>query len=376
MTLNRLRQNQLLVQLLFTLIAAISLAGISILVITDAIRSAESVVVGETKQTLTTALKELKQQRQYRVASDPSWSSLPKQAQNVSLRGITDTVLRSYPGVEGGFYARSGAFLGYAFPTHDTGIAKTDVPAAESGLIAALARRSLAAGKPVAEVVRGRMDLLVIAAVRSANDSTAIWVMKRLPGRAHSNNAAQVILFGILITAALVSVAGALATGISLARGVAQIKKGLAALEEDFDYELPVRKDELGTISSAINRMAAVRRKLEAGLRREDRLRALGRLAAGLAHEIRNPLNSIRLTAQLLEHRLKTGRLREVDIHTVQLEVDRLSRLLNDLLDLQRTRQPVIKFQPVLPPLEHCLTLLRRQAEMQGARLYLVAPEA
>jgi hypothetical protein len=47
MNWNRLRQNRLLLQLLFPLVAAASLAAISILVITDAIRSAESVVIGE-----------------------------------------------------------------------------------------------------------------------------------------------------------------------------------------------------------------------------------------------------------------------------------------------------------------------------------------
>jgi signal transduction histidine kinase len=87
--------------------------------------------------------------------------------------------------------------------------------------------------------------------------------------------------------------------------------------------------------------MASVRRKLESELRREDRLRAVGRLAAGLAHEIRNPLNSIRLTVQLLERRLDTNSIRREDLRTVQTEVDRLSALLNDLLDLQRSGQPV-----------------------------------
>jgi signal transduction histidine kinase len=369
--MSRLRQNRLVLQLLFTLIAAASLAGISIVIITDAIRNVETVVVGEAKETLKTAVKELKQQQAYRALSDPSWSSLPKEARNVSLRGITNTVLRSYPGIEGGFYAGKGVFLGYAYPTHDTGASKTDVPAAESGLIAKLAQQSLSAREPIAEVIRGSMDLLVLTAVRSANPTTAIWAMKRLPGRAHSNNAIRVMLLGILVAASLVSVAGALTTGIGLARGVAQIRNGLATLEKDFDFQLPVRQDELGTISRAINRMASVRRKLEADLRREDRLRALGRLAAGLAHEIRNPLNSIRLTVQLLEHRLKSGRLGDTDLQTVQSEVDRLNTLVNDLLDLQRTRQPVLKFQPVLPTVEHCLMLLHRQAEMQGVRFHL-----
>jgi signal transduction histidine kinase len=246
------------------------------------------------------------------------------------------------------------------------------VPSAERAIIAALATKSLASSQPVHTVIRGKVDLVALAAVRSSSRQSAIWAMKRLAGGAN-RGFGRTPLLGILIAAALISIGGTLATGIGLARGVTQIRDGLSSLEQNFDYRLPERQDELGTIGRSINKMADVRRKLEADLRREDRLRVAGRLAAGLAHEIRNPLNSIRLTVQLMQHRLKTGRLREEDLQIVQSEVDRLSALLNDLLDLQRERQSTPREQPLLPVLEHCLVLLERQAEMQGVRLS-VAP--
>jgi signal transduction histidine kinase len=142
-------------------------------------------------------------------------------------------------------------------------------------------------------------------------------------------------------------------------------------LEQNFDFRLPERSDELGGISKSINRMASVRRNLEREIRREDRLRAVGRLAAGLAHEIRNPLNSIRLTVQLLERRLDTNSIRREDLETVRSEVDRLNSLLDNLLDLQRSRQPIPRVQPVLPVLQHCITLVERQAEMQNTKVSL-----
>lgn len=104
-------------------------------------------------------------------------------------------------------------------------------------------------------------------------------------------------------------------------------------------------------------------------------MRTLGRATAALAHEIRNPLNSIRLTVQLLERRLGTGAIRQQDLQTVRAEVDRLSSLLNDVLDLQRVRQPRPQVQPVLPVLQHCLDLLERQAEMQNTTVKLEVPE-
>ena len=284
--MNRLLQNRLLLQLLFTSVAALSVAALSVVLISQAIQGAERVVVGEANRTIATAIHELNQQYQYRVSSDSSWSSLPAQARDVSLRAITQTVLRSYPGVEGGFY--SGAdFLGYAFPTHDTGSAKTDVPSAERGLIVLLTEESRRSNGLIERVVRGRSDLLVLGAAPGQSGGTVIWAMKRLAGRAAPGPGWRELLLSILVLAALISIAGTLATGVSLARGAAQIQQGLSKLEEDFGFRLPEGSDELGRISRAINRMASVRRKLEDELRREDRLRVAGRLAAGLAHEIR-----------------------------------------------------------------------------------------
>jgi signal transduction histidine kinase len=171
----------------------------------------------------------------------------------------------------------------------------------------------------------------------------------------------------------LLSIVGTLATGISLQRGVTQINEGLSRLEKDFKFRLPARSDELGRVSQSINRMAAVRGHLETELRREDRLRAVGHLASSLAHEIRNPLNSIRLTVQLLEQRLKTNSIRPQDLAIVKGEVDRLNTLVTDLLDLQRTRQPRPEWQPILPVVEHCMQLLHKQAEAQGHSFELQA---
>ncbi len=372
--MNRLGQNRLLLQLLFTFIAALSVAALSIILITEAVRSAESVVVGEANQTIAAALRELRQQYHYRVSSDSSWSALPASAKDVSLRAITQTVLRSYQGVEGGFYENSG-FLGYAYPTHDTGSAKTDVPTAERDLLVSLAGDSRKTNHLMQRVVRGRTDLLILGAATDEKHATVIWAMKRLVGRNTPGAGRRELLLASLVLAALISIAGTLATGLSLARGVAQIRSGLSALERDFAFRLAERSDELGGISRSINQMASVRRKLEEEVRREDRLRALGRLAAGLAHEIRNPLNSIRLTVQLLEHRWNTNSIRREDLETVRKEVDRLSSLLNDLLDLQRSRQPHRQVQPVLPVLEHCINLIDKQADTQNTRIRLQTPE-
>jgi signal transduction histidine kinase len=359
-------KRRLQLQLLFILLAAVLVAALSVLLISDAVQSAEGVVLADAGRTLATAASELDQQYQDRVAADSAWLALPVPARDTSLRGVSQAVLRSYPGVEGGYY--DGAhFLGYSYPTHDTGVKKTDVPTAELDDILATISQSRGAGM-ARRILRGQHDIVVIEAKAERQSGFASWTMKRLAGRSDPGSHRREILLSALVLAALMSIAGTLATGVLLQRGVVQIKSGLSALESDFSHRLPERNDELGEISHSINRMAEVRQKLETDLRREDRLRAVGRLVAGIAHEIRNPLNSMRLSIQYLERRLPNG-VRAEDLRPVIEEVDRLSALLTNLLTFQKTRQPELRDLPVAPVVQKCVNLVQPQADAKNIEI-------
>lgn len=77
-------------------------------------------------------------------------------------------------------------------------------------------------------------------------------------------------------------------------------------------------------------------KQLEEQLRRNERLAALGRLAAGVAHEIRNPLSSIKGFAAILANRLgQDENARKISSVMVQ-EVERINRVVSELLDFAR----------------------------------------
>jgi signal transduction histidine kinase len=115
--------------------------------------------------------------------------------------------------------------------------------------------------------------------------------------------------------------------------------------------------------------MAGNREKLEAALRREDRLRVMGRVVAGIAHEIRNPLNSIRLTIRLLARRLQGNREAEIPVDMITREIDRLDALLKSLLAFRADEPPKIRRQPVQPIVERTLALVEPHAAENGISL-------
>jgi PAS domain S-box-containing protein len=104
-------------------------------------------------------------------------------------------------------------------------------------------------------------------------------------------------------------------------------------------------------------------RQLEEQLRRSDRLAALGTLAAGLAHEIKNPLTSIMTFSRHVARRFDDERFRQRFQSVVPRELERINAIVDGLLRLARPTRLVLA--PVhLPPLiEQALELYAPQIE-------------
>ena len=82
-------------------------------------------------------------------------------------------------------------------------------------------------------------------------------------------------------------------------------------------------------------------------IRRADRLASLGTLTAGLAHEIRNPLVAIKTLTQLLPDRVDDAEFRDQFFKIASEEVDRISSLVNELLNFARPSDPKLDFEDI-----------------------------
>jgi two-component system sensor histidine kinase HydH len=110
-------------------------------------------------------------------------------------------------------------------------------------------------------------------------------------------------------------------------------------------------------------------RELEQKVILSEKFAALGRLSAGVAHEIRNPLNSIRGFIQYFQKKLS---LEEEDYRYTDLmitEVDRLNRVISKLLAFSKPREPRLSIRSPYEILDHCIRVIEREAQGEGLEL-------
>ncbi|MGB6606880.1 MAG: ATP-binding protein [Atribacterota bacterium] len=100
--------------------------------------------------------------------------------------------------------------------------------------------------------------------------------------------------------------------------------------------------DESGEITGlvAVIREVTEIKDLNEEVARHKRLAALGKLSAGIAHEIRNPLSSIRGLAQFVYNSFSKTDERKEDLNTIIQEVDRLNKLVVQVLDFAKLKKP------------------------------------
>lgn len=105
-------------------------------------------------------------------------------------------------------------------------------------------------------------------------------------------------------------------------------------------------------------------RALEETSRRQDRLAAIGRMAASIAHEIRNPLAAMRGSIQMLRADMESDASQTELMEIILRESDRLNRIISDFLNYARPRSIVQSKVDVGDLLKQTFTLLRNSAEI------------
>lgn len=185
---------------------------------------------------------------------------------------------------------------------------------------------------------------------------------------------------GLLVKKALVTfvISALLILGISywairtVTNPIKDLGKAVTSLAGgNFDKALVTnRRDEIGTLIEGFNTMAerlkkayselegkvkASNKELEIAyqtlkqrqeqLVRSEKMAALGQLSAGIAHEIRNPLTSVKIFIQSLEKEIDSDENQKEDFRIIKREIDKINEHITRFLDFARPEEP--SFQPV-----------------------------
>lgn len=121
------------------------------------------------------------------------------------------------------------------------------------------------------------------------------------------------------------------------------------------------RRERIGSV--LVLRDITEHRRLEEEIRRMDRLSSLGELSAGIAHEIRNPLSSVKLDAQLLARQLTADETQRKIVGNILDAIQKIEGVVKNTLSYARPEEPAFRFTELTRVIEQSLGVVRRSLD-------------
>lgn len=351
------------VSLLGTLVVILSLAVLLAIVAT--LRYTKSAVLSGEKKRLTEAARNLAQEYEDRADSarrkhrQPPLDSPNDSGSREVMALISRIVLQNLEGVGGGFYSSSAdTLVGNFYPAGQASLERAengDIPDAEHQSVLQVARTA-ATRQSTDQVIVNPSGVLLVSAIPIREGYSvvgSVWAVKRLPDIPGANRFRAYLITASLAFAALASVLLTLLVIRNLQGGVRKIENGLQALEGNLSSRVNTSDEpaEIQHIVQAINRLGKTlkekidyEKQMEGQLRHAERLASLGRLVAGVAHEVRNPLATIRLRVQMCSREAADIKVKESCFIALE-EIGRLNGIVNRLLNFARPIQ--LELEPI-----------------------------
>ena len=354
-----------------------------------ALRYTTSAVLNDEKKSLSVTTSELVREYEERDGSaqengeEPLTNASSAPSREL-LTLLTRIVLqRANAGVAGFYSSATDDLAGYALSGRKGTENLDDLNSANSSdlrpEVVQVARTAVLTGRPSEQVLGGIHDFTLIEAMPigvGQNYIGSAWAMESLPSVPGTNRFRAYVIAAVLGAAALFCVLLTLLVVRNLQNGVHKIEGGLATLEHNLASQLPTGGDpnEIQRIVLAVNRLGAAlrenierERQLENRLRHSERLTALGKLVAGVAHEVRNPLATIRLRVQMCQRNPHDPSLHESCAVALE-EIERLNSIVGRLLNFAEPMSLLVQPTKLDRLVEQRLDGFREAAQKKGVR--------
>jgi signal transduction histidine kinase len=186
------------------------------------------------------------------------------------------------------------------------------------------------------------------------------------------------LLIVLSVLAVVVGVLMALLTRQTLAPLVTVTERVRAVARGDFAPKVPVdSNDEIGELATAFEKMIAAIAAARERLLTTERLATIGKMAAHVTHEIRNPLSSISLNLELLQDELPAdSHEARALMKAILAEVDRLTHLTEYYLSFARRRSVQLEVADLHALITDALAFMRRDLERRNIQAEFEASDA
>ncbi|MCB2229649.1 hypothetical protein KQH82_02960 [bacterium] len=274
------------------------------------------------------------------------------------LMMLSDSIFEGVPGMEGGFFlAPMDDFFGYSYPTSPPPIPVYGPPPRSYTFIKNQVLESIETGHPITRVHQFDPAIFPLATQPIFTDGeieAVVWARIHIERELPAIKLRQVINIGALTSA--LGFAVALLISIWQRRKILQMSQDLEQVKSGEAFEITESKGTLGFIARSINAMVRTmradnsrREQLERELQQKQKMASLGKVIAGVAHEVKTPLAIIKTRIQIWQQALRNSTddapARQVfsneSLQLVVDEVDRLSDLVKRLLLFSKP-QPAI----------------------------------
>ncbi|MDI6697681.1 MAG: ATP-binding protein [Candidatus Saccharicenans sp.] len=188
----------------------------------------------------------------------------------------------------------------------------------------------------------------------------------------------RLVLMGFGLAAFLLTVLGANLLARKITRPIKNLVEGTRRLSRgDFSYRTPVISgDEIGDLTRSFNHMAEelqrAREQMEEANRRllqAEKLASIGRLSATIAHEIRNPLTSVKLNIQKLAEISSLDELEREHLAIAQAGIEQIEKFIKELLSYTRASSLQKEYFSLAEVLDESLKMLQSSLSQKDVRL-------
>ena len=174
----------------------------------------------------------------------------------------------------------------------------------------------------------------------------------------------------LVVLTLLITLLGAFVLSYNLSRPVRRLVTATNRMAAgDLNQMIPVKSsDELGDLTRSFNRMVHNLSRIQKELVRSEKLISLGRLSAGVAHEIRNPLNAMKGAMVHLGQKWGHEPLIQQYTQLVAEEIDRLDRVVSEFLYFSKQAPPKLETVDINSVILGTEELLAGEAAKKGVR--------